>query len=198
MVTKSKQARKQRKKLFTLSLHQKRKQLTASLSKELRARFKRRSLAVRKGDKVKVTCGDFKGVEGEVMKVDLAEKKVFVDKVVVKKRDGTDVLRALMPSNLVLTDIDIRDKGRQKVLSRKVEKSVVEAEVKKEEARMKKAEEERKAKEEAAKKAEAEKKAEKEKKEEEKAATGGEEKKEIRVSEKGIDEKVKKEWIAEK
>ncbi len=198
MATKTKQARKQRKRLFTLKLHQKRKVIVASLSKELRAKFKRRSIAVRKGDKVKVTCGDFKGVEGEVMKVDLAEKKVYVDKVIVKKRDGTEVLRAVRPSTLVIIDIDIRDKGRQKVLARKVGTTVIDEEVKKEEARMKKAEEERKAKEEAAKKAEAEKKAAKEQKEEAKAEKEGDEKKEIKVSEKGIEEKVKKDWIAEK
>jgi len=198
MVTKTKQARKQRKRLFTAALHKRRKFLTATLSKELRAKFKRRSMPVRKGDKVKVTCGDFRGTEGEIMKVNLAEKKVYVDKVISKKRDGTEVLAAMRPSNLMITDIDIRDKGRQDVLVRKVGKSVVEEEVKKEEARMKKAAEERKAKEEAAKKAEAEKKAEKEKKEEEKTVKAGEEKKEIKVSEKGIDEKTKKDWITEK
>jgi large subunit ribosomal protein L24 len=196
MATKTRQARKQRKRLFTLSLHQKRKVLVATLSKELRARFKRRSLPVRKGDKVKVTCGDFRGTEGEIMRVDVAEKKVYIDKVTVKKRDGTDTLRAMKASNLMLTDIDIRDKGRQELLVRKVGKGVVEEEVRKEEARMKKAEEERKAKEEAMKKAEAAKKAEKEAKEEEKAGEG--EEKKIRVSEKGIDDKVKKEWIADK
>jgi large subunit ribosomal protein L24 len=198
MATKTKQARKQRKRLFNLSLHQRRKVLVATLSKELRAKFKRRNLPVRKGDKVKVTCGDFRGIEGEIMRVNLAEKKVYIDKVTVKKRDGTETLRAMKASNLVLTDIDIRDKGRQKMLVRKVGETVVGEEVRKEEARMKKAEEERKAKEEAMKKAEAEKKAEKEKKAEEKAGDTGEEKKEIKVSEKGIDEKVKKEWIADK
>ncbi len=198
MVTKTKQARKQRKRLFTAALHKKHKSLSAALSKELRAKFKRRSMPVRKGDKVKVTCGDFRGTEGEVMKVNIAEKKVYVDKVTSKKRDGTEVLAPVRPSNLMITDIDIRDKGRQDVLARKVGATVVEAEVKKEEARMKKAEEERKAKEDAAKKAEAEKKAEKEKKDEEKSAKTGEEKKEIKVSEKGIDEKTKKDWIAEK
>jgi large subunit ribosomal protein L24 len=198
MATKTKQARKQRKRLFNLSLHQKRKAIVAQLSKELRARFKRRNLPVRKGDKVKVMSGDFRGTEGEIMRVNLAEKKIYIDKVTVKKRDGTETLRAMRASNLLLTDIDIRDTGRQEMLVRKVGKAVVEEEVRKEEARMKKAEEERKAKEEAMKKADAEKKAEKEKKEEAKAAEAGEEKKEIRVSEKGIDEKIKKEWIAEK
>jgi len=198
MATKTRQARKQRTRLFTLSLHQRRKAIVASLSKELRARFKRRSIALRKGDKVKVMCGDFKGVTGEVMRVDVAEKEIFIDKVTVKKRDGTDVLRAMKASNVVVTDIDIRDKNRQKILARKVGEKVVEEEAKKEDARMKKAEEERKAKEAEMKAKEAEEKAKKEQKAEEKAAEGGKEKEEIKVSEKGIDEKTKKDWIAQK
>ena len=177
-----------------MPLHAKHKLLTVTLSKPLRERFNRRNLEVRKGDRVKIVSGKFKGVEGEVMNVNLRATKIYVDRVLMKKRDGTEVLRAMRPASLVLTDIDLRDKERQKVLERKVSRSVIEAEVKKEEARLKKAEEERKAKEAEMKAKEAEKKAEKEKKQEEK--TG--EEKQIKISEKGIDEKTKKDWIAEK
>lgn len=194
-MNKTKQPRKQRKRLATLKLHQRRKKLSAALSTELRAKFKRRSLPVRRSDKVMVTTGSFKGTEGEVMKVDLDRMKAYVDKVVSKKRDGTEVLRVIDPSNLILIDVDIRDKARQKVLERKVSKTVIETEVKKEETRLKKAEEERKRKEAEKKAKEAEKKAEKEQKEEDKAVKKG---KKTKVSEKGIDKKTKKEWISEK
>lgn len=190
MKIKTLQKRKQRKRLFNLSLHQKRKTLTVTLSKELRAKFKRRNLAVRKGDRVKITAGGFKGTEGEVMRVDISHGKIYVDKATVKKRDGTETLRAMRPANLMLTDVDIRDKERQSVLQRKVSQTVIDEEVKKEEARMRKAEEERKAKEEAAKKAEAEKKAA-----EKKPAEGAPEE---NIAVKSIDTKTKKDWIAEK
>lgn len=193
MKTKTSQARKQRKRLFSMPLHAKRALLAVTLSKPLRAKFKRRNLELRRGDRVKVVSGDFKGTAGEVMDVNVRANKVYVDKVLVKKRDGTEVLRALRPASLIITDIDLRDKERQAVLERKVSKSVIEAEVKKEEARLKREEEERKAKEAEMKAKEAEKKAEKEKRAEEKR---GEEK--IKVSEKGIDDKTKKDWIAEK
>ena len=181
-----------------MPLHAKRKLLNATLSKELRQKFNRRSLSVKKGDKVKVILGSFKGEVGEIMKVDIDSSKVYVDKVVSKKRDGTDVLRATQPSNLMLIDLDIRDKKRQEVLSRKVEKSVVDAEVKKEEARLAKEEAEREAKEAEKKAAEAEKKAEKEAKKEAKAEKAGKTAKKTKVSEQGIDDKVKKDWITEK
>lgn len=198
MKTKTKQARKQRKRLADLKPHQKRKLLNVTLSKELRKKFNRRSLPVRKGDKVKVLVGSFKGTEGEVMNVKPGETKVYVDKVVSKKRDGTDVLRAIQPSNLMIIDIDIRDKARQAVLQRKVSKTVIDAEVKKEEARLKKEEEERKAKEAEMKAKEAEKKAKKEEKEEAKAEKAGKKTTKKKVSEKGIDTKTKKDWISDK
>jgi large subunit ribosomal protein L24 len=197
MKNKTVQARKQRKRLGSLPLHEKRKLLSANLDKPLREKFKRRSLAIRRGDKVRVLCGDSKGTEAEVMKVDLDSGKVYLDKVVSKKRDGTDVLRAMQPSNLTLIDIDIRDPERQKVLERKVSKSVIEAEAKKEEARLKKEEEERKKKEAELKAKEEEKKAEKERKAEEKAENAGKKEK-AKVSEKGISTKTKKDWISEK
>lgn len=200
-MNKTVKTRKQRRRLAERSLHQKHTLLSATLDKPLRKKFKRRSLEVRRGDKAKVLTGSFKGVEGEVMEVDLSKVRVYVDKVTSKKRDGTDVLRALQPSNLMLTDIDIRDKRRQMVLERKVGKEVVEAEVRKEEARLKKEEEERKRKEAEMKAKQEEKRAEKEKKEEAKKEKKGKKtgkKAEKKVSEKGIDEKTKKDWIGGK
>jgi len=198
MKTKTVQARKQRKRLYNKPLHQKHKLLSVTLSKELRKKFNRRNLSVRKGDKVRVLVGSFKGTEGEIMNVDVDAVKVYVDKVFSKKRDGTEVLRAIQPSNLMLIDIEIRDKKRQNILERKVSKTVIAAEVKKEEDRLKAEEAEKKAAEAAKKKEAAERKAAKEKKADEKAAKKGTKKKEIKVSEKGINDKTKKDWIAEK
>ncbi len=198
MKTKTVQARKQRKRLYNKPLHQKQKLLSATLSKELKLKFNRRNLSIRKGDKVKVLVGSFKGVEGEVMNVDVDAVKVYVDKVVSKKRDGTEVLRAIQPSNLMLIEIDLRDKMRQGILERKVSKTVIETEVRKEEEKLKKEEAAKNAIEAEKKKAEAEKKAIKAKKEDEKAAKTGTKKKEVKVSEKGINDKTKKDWISEK
>ena len=168
---------------------------------------------MRTGDKIKVTTGSLKGVAGSVVRIDLKNLKVYVDKVVSKKRDGTEVLRPIDPSNVILTDIDIQDKERQKVLERKVEKKVIEEELKREEEERKKEEErkrieeeKKRAEEEAKKKAEEEakkveeekKRAEEEKEKKPKKAKKPRAEKEEKVSEKGIDKKMKKEWIKEK
>ena len=110
---------KQRKWIATAPLGKRQKMIGAILSKELRAKYKRRNLPLRKGDKVKVMRGDFKGVTGEVMKVSLKDMKVLVDGITIKKASGTDVERPLDPSNLMLTDLNIEDKERRDILERK-------------------------------------------------------------------------------
>jgi len=62
--TGSVQARKQRKYRINAPLHVKRKFLSAGLSKELRKRYSRRSIALRKGDEVQVISGKFKKRQG--------------------------------------------------------------------------------------------------------------------------------------
>ena len=91
----------------------------ATLSKDLRAKYKRRNFPVRKGDKVKVMRGDFKGATGEIMKVDLRTRKVLVDGITLKKASGTDVERPMDPSNLMLTELNLEDKERRDILERK-------------------------------------------------------------------------------
>ncbi|MBC7119559.1 MAG: 50S ribosomal protein L24, partial [Methanobacteriaceae archaeon] len=62
----SKQPRKQRKFLHNAPLHIRHKIMSANLSKELREEYNRRSLPVRKGDKVEIMRGDFKGHQGKI------------------------------------------------------------------------------------------------------------------------------------
>lgn len=114
----SRQPRKQRKYRHNAPLHIRRKFLSAHLSPTLRERFGKRSLPVRKGDEVKVMAGCMKGKKGIVEKVNLKEAKVYIDTVKIKKTDGSEVLRALRPSNLMITSLNLEDKSRQRVLER--------------------------------------------------------------------------------
>ncbi len=117
------QPRKQRKYRYNAPLHTRHRFLSVHLSPELRSRFSTRSLPVRKGDEVKVLVGSFKGFKGLVDRVDLKKSKVFVDGIKAKKADGSEVLRALQPSNLILTNVNVEDKKRQKALDRKGKKT---------------------------------------------------------------------------
>lgn len=116
--TTSKKPGKQRKWRANAPLHRKRKMVSALLSKELREKYGRRSLPVRKGDKVKIMRGDSKAASGEVTRVDLKFCRIYVEGVTVKKADGTAVERALDSSNVQLVDLSLEDKKRRGVLER--------------------------------------------------------------------------------
>ncbi len=114
----SKQPRKQRKALYEAPLHKRQKLVSAHLSKELREKFKKRSLLVRKGDEVKVLRGEFKGRTGKVVEVDLKKLKVYVDGITRKKSTGEEVKVPLHPSNLMIINADMSDKKRVKIVER--------------------------------------------------------------------------------
>ena len=115
----SKQPRKQRKYRANAPLHIKRKLLSAHLSKELRKKYNKRSMGLRKGDKVRVLVGDFKGKTGVIESIDLRKEKVLVRGVEVVKKDGTKVMRPINPSNLEIIELNLDDNKRKKILERK-------------------------------------------------------------------------------
>jgi len=115
----SKQPRKQRKYRYNAPLHIKQKFVSAHLSKDLREKYKRRSINLRKGDSVKVMRGQFRNKTGKIDEVNLKRTKVYVSGIEIAKRDGTKARYPLNPSNLVITEVDINDKMRNKSLGRK-------------------------------------------------------------------------------
>jgi large subunit ribosomal protein L24 len=116
---KSKQPRKQRKYRYNATLNIKSKFLGSHLSKEFRKKYKKRSMAVRKGDGVKVLRGQFKGKTGKIDKVDIKKSKVYITGIEVTKKDGTKALHPIHPSNLIITDLNLEDKKRVKILERR-------------------------------------------------------------------------------
>lgn len=120
---KSKKPRKQRKFLFQAPLHLRRKMLSATLSKELREKYKRRSLPVRVGDEVEIMRGEFKKKRGKIVKVNLKKYKVYVEGITRRTSTGTEKLVPIHPSNLRITNLNLTDKWRIKILERKVKVS---------------------------------------------------------------------------
>lgn len=118
---KSSKPNKQRAFWYNLKLHQKVRGISSHLSKDLRKELKKRALPVRKGDKVKVMRGSYKGTIGKIARIDRANMKVFVENVKRRKVDGTEVLVPLIASNLVLTEVDKNDKFRFKYLEKPAE-----------------------------------------------------------------------------
>lgn len=111
---KSKQPRKQRKYRYNAPLHIRHKLMSAHLSKELQKKYGKRSLPVRKGDKVKIMRGRFKSIENEVEEVNYKKYCVYIKGVRLEKQDTTKVKYPIHPSNLLITELNLEDKKRLK------------------------------------------------------------------------------------
>ncbi|MFB6155632.1 MAG: 50S ribosomal protein L24 [Haloferacaceae archaeon] len=109
----TRQPRKQRKERQTAPLHERQKQVRATLSDDLREEYGRRNVRVNAGDTVEVLRGDHAGEEGEVLDVDLKDEVVTVEDVTVEKADGEEVPRPLDASNVRVTELDLEDDRRE-------------------------------------------------------------------------------------
>jgi len=127
MQPKSAKPRKQRKFLYTAPLHLRRKILSSHLSKELREKFKRRALQLRKGDDVQVMRGKFKGKTGKVARVNYKKYRAYVEGITRKRTVGTEAQVSLHPSKLKIINLNLDDKRRQKIIERKGVKITPEA-----------------------------------------------------------------------
>lgn len=115
----SKKPKKQRKYIVNAPLHVKHKMLSAHLSKELIKKYSKRNIPLKKGDKVKIMCGQFKGKSGKVEEILVKTTKVFIEGIDIVKKDGSKVRKAIHPSNLLITELNTDDKKRQKGLIRR-------------------------------------------------------------------------------
>ncbi|MBW3019204.1 50S ribosomal protein L24 [Candidatus Woesearchaeota archaeon] len=105
--------RKQRAYVYQAPSHIQGAVLASHLSADLRKKHNTRSMRVRKGDKIKVMSGQFKGKTGPVERVDVARKKVYVTGVEHVKKDGGKFIYGLHPSNLMITELH-QDRRRMK------------------------------------------------------------------------------------
>jgi large subunit ribosomal protein L24 len=108
--------RRQRKALYTAKPFQRHRRMTVPLSRDLRGRFRARSLPIRKGDTVRVLSGSFVGREERVAKVDRRGYSVILDNVTLKT--GEEKLKPLpiRTSHLVITRLNLSDPWRRRAL----------------------------------------------------------------------------------
>lgn len=112
----SKQPRKQRKFRFNAPAHIRQKFMGCHLSKELRKKYRRRSITVRKGDKVRVATGQYHGKTGKVDRMEVKNQVVYISGIDFTKKEGSKVMIKFHPSNLIITDLNLDDKKRVKKL----------------------------------------------------------------------------------
>ena len=109
----SKQPKKQRTYWHNAPLHIKQKFVHAHLSKELRAKYNKRSFGLKKGDTVKILRGQFKGKSGKVDRIDLKKGKAVITGIEVTKKDGSKTFYPIYVSNLMITELSLDDKQRK-------------------------------------------------------------------------------------
>jgi large subunit ribosomal protein L24 len=118
MSTRSIQPRRQRKAVFTADHQERRRRMAVPLSRELRTRYGRRSLPVRKGDTVRVLAGSYStvGEERRVARVDREHYRLTLDNVTTKTADAKLKPLPIRPSHLVLTKLNLSDPWRRRIL----------------------------------------------------------------------------------
>ncbi len=120
----SKRPGKQRKYSANAPLHIKRKMMSVNLTKELRKKYSRRNIPVRKGDKVAIMRGKFRKKEGKIIEVNVKKSKVVIEGIQIKKHDGSKVNVKLYPSNLQIIELNTEDKKRIAVKEKEESKSI--------------------------------------------------------------------------
>ncbi|MEW6063190.1 MAG: 50S ribosomal protein L24 [Nanoarchaeota archaeon] len=115
----SKQPRKQRKYKHNAPLHVLHKLMSSHLSKELIKKYGKRSIVIRRGDKVKIVRGQFKKKTGKVEKVDLKKQRVYIEGVQVVSKKGNKSFYPIHPSNLIILELNLSDKLRKAKLEKK-------------------------------------------------------------------------------
>jgi large subunit ribosomal protein L24 len=63
--------------------------------------------------------GQFRNKTGKIEEVSVKKTLVYVNGIEIAKRDGTKARYPISPSNLMITEINIDDKMRNKIVKRK-------------------------------------------------------------------------------
>lgn len=108
----SKKPNKSRKEMYDMPMHKAAKQVAGHLDEKLQKELGKRSITLRKGDTVKVMRGSFEGKEGKITSVERGARKIFIEKLIIKKRNGKDIQVKIDASNVLVIDIDRTDRKR--------------------------------------------------------------------------------------
>ena len=114
----SKQTRKQRKYRANAPLHVKQNLLGSHLSKDLRKKYGKRNVPLRKDDDVRIKKGEFKGKSGKIETINKTKLKVSIVNITRTKKDGSKVVVWFDPSNLQIKELNLEDSKRKQALGR--------------------------------------------------------------------------------
>ncbi|XP_022743500.1 60S ribosomal protein L26-1-like, partial [Durio zibethinus] len=93
-------------------------EMGAPLSSDLRSKYNFRSMQVRKDDEVQVVRGTYKGPEGKVVEVYRRKWVINVERISREKVNGSTVNVGINPWKVVITKLRL-DKDRKSLLNKK-------------------------------------------------------------------------------
>jgi len=89
------------------------KQLGSPLSKDLQKKYGKRSMRIVLGDTVKVMRGEYRGVDGKISKVSIADNSVAIEGVKKEKSKGEKFDVLIRSTNVVITNLNLDDHWRK-------------------------------------------------------------------------------------
>ena len=109
------------------------KQSSASISKDLRKKYSRRSIRIMIDDTVKVIRGEYKGITGKVSKISTEISSIAIEGNKKEKLKGDKIDVYIHTTNVIITALNTDDKWRLKILEKKPKSKIksMKADVKK-------------------------------------------------------------------
>jgi len=95
------------------------KQICATLSKDLRKKYPRRSARIMVDDTVKVIRGEYKGLTGKVAKISTESNSIAIEGNKKEKLKGEKIDVYIHSTNMMITSLNTDDKWRLKILEKK-------------------------------------------------------------------------------
>ena len=100
------------------------KQICATLSKELRKKYPRRSARIMIDDTVKVIRGEYKGLTGKVAKISTESNSIAIEGNKKEKLKGEKVDVYIHSINTIITSLNTDDKCRLKILAKQSQSKI--------------------------------------------------------------------------
>lgn len=90
--------------------------VSGHLSKELRAKYKKRTFGLHRGDTVVIKKGNFRKKSGKIESVLTKLNKIYVEGISISKPAGTKAKVPIPASSVIITELNLDDKWRKKLL----------------------------------------------------------------------------------
>jgi len=100
------------------------RQICATLSKDLRKKYPRRSARIMINDTVKVMRGEYKGLTGKVAKISTESNSIAIEGNKKEKLKGEKIDVYIHSTNMVITSLNTDDKWRLKILEKKLKSNI--------------------------------------------------------------------------